>query len=181
MEYELKEADLSAHRKVLDKLGWLEEHIFADGGIWFLHPEIEGDLLIQPSGQWQLISPNFEKEEVIKHGDSAKDLEAYLARFAESKMTLGVYRIWVENMSPAKKLQRLIENIGRQLTGMETEIVPFLVDAIDQKKDVSNRAEAMRYIASLASKEADLALKYLESISDEEYFELYDFIMGELE
>ena len=58
------------------------------------------------------------------------------------------------------------------------EVMPYLMDAIDQNIDISTRKQALGYTKIMASSDryAKPVVEYLESIDDKEYKELYKMI-----
>lgn len=164
--------DLSPHDNVLTKNGWTLEHTFEDGGRFYVHLSKDGEILIQPEGQWTHSIFDYAKEKVLGSGYNAKDLEKYLS---------GGEKTEKRSKSKSERLINLIKMIEIQGDYFGTEIIPYLLDAFEKGEDVDTKEKAVQYMEKLAEKDkyAIASLSYLKTLSDEEYIELWNFVKKE--
>ena len=158
--------DLTSHEEVLKQHGWTEEHRFEDGGVWYIHPDFDGDIIVQPEGTWQLSITDFSKEKILAHGFNSKDLEQFLKKN--------------ESKNKARSLLNLIRIVEFQEQYFGSEAVPFMLDALEQGKDISNKEKAVEYLDGLNNKYATVAWAYIRTLSEPEYQELLTFVKGEI-
>lgn len=74
------------------------------------------------------------------------------------------------------KARRIIEMLKYPVF-IGSEIIPLLLDAIEQEKDISTKEKAIQYIRSVGD---DDALSYLNSLDDQEYREMLDYVRNEI-
>jgi len=139
---------------ILKKYGYTLEHEFSDKGKWYSGPK--GQLLIDDEGRWEILSSGFDPKSIAS-GRNPVDLEKYLSK-TESFL-----------VSRAKMILDIFE--GEFFTG--NEIIPFLKDAIEQKKDISTKDKAILYIKSVGDEDS---LRYLKTLDDQEYSELLTYV-----
>lgn len=164
--------DLSPYDDALKKHGWDLEHQFADEGRFYVHPEIEGEILVQPEGQWTHSIFDYAKEKVLGSGYNARDLEKYLS---------GGDKTEKRRKSKSERLINLIKMIEIQEDYFGTEIVPYLLDALEKEVDIDTKEKAVQYMEDLANRDKYVApsLAYLKTLDDEEYIKLLDFVKKE--
>jgi len=183
--------DLTFYDDILKKHGWDLEHQFSDEGRFYVHPEIEGEILVQPEGQWTHTLFDFAKEKKFGHGYNAKDLEKYLSsgektekrRKSKSERLINLIEMIEIQEDYTKrnlKLKKLLRKFQKDYK-FGTEIAPYLLDAFEKGADVGTKEKAVQYLEDLAErdKHAIPSLDYLKTLDDEEYIELWNFVKKE--